>query len=370
MKRQLFLLPIICILAICSFAQQTKKPATKKKKPTTASAKARAKQQHLADSLRNVARLDSLELVHRSDSIKLAQQRSGGESVALDTIPNLKIDSVSISLRNDNAIDRSYIKVRAPLEYEYIREDNAVFRQKIWRVIDTREKINSPFNYNADDDNGNQRFISILLKAIKDGTTKGGVDAFSPIDDRFTTPITYKQIALSLVGKPRHQEVPDWAKDPDGSKGIKKDTIIVDEFDPSKITKFEVKEEVLFSKQTSRMFFRILGIAPMLDVYNENADGSRTLRYSKPVFWVYYPDLRATLSRFEIFNPKNTGARMTWEDLFESRMFSSYIVKTTMDNPQNKDLLQLANDDHLYMLWQGEKIKEKIFNYEQDLWQY
>ena len=61
---------------------------------------------------------------------------------------------------------------------------------------------------------------------------------------------------------------------------------------------------------------------------------------------------------------------MTWEDLFESRMFSSYITKTTLDNPQNKELISLVKDDKLHMLWEGEKIKEKIFNYEQDLWAY
>ena len=363
MKRLLFLSLLFCLAVHVSYAQAKKKNTANK---NTAAANAKAKnQQRITDSLNAVAKIaDSLALVKKSDSLKLSI------AAAADSTPNLRIDSVSISLRNDNAVDRSYIKVRAPLEYEYIREDNAVYRQKVWRVIDTKEKINAPFTFNADDDNGNQRFISILLNAVKKGGSNGGVDAFSPIDDRFTTPVTYKQIAQGLVGKPRHQEIPDWEKDPDGSKGIKKDSVIIDEFDPGKVSKFEIKEEVVFSKHTSRMFTRILGIAPMIDVYNDNADGTRTFRYSKAVFWIYYPDLRATLTHHEVFNPKNSGARMTWEDLFESRMFSSYIVKTTLDNPQNKDLLQLAKDDHLFMLWQGEKIKEKIFNYEQDLWQY
>ncbi len=365
MKKLILLLPLICFILVVE--AQTKKPAGKKpvnKNKTTVNTK--VNQQHITDSLNSAARIsDSLALVRKADSVKLAASVA---MAAADTTPNLRIDSVSISLRNDNAVDKSSIKVRTPLEYEYIREDNAVYRQKIWRILDTKEKINAPFTFNADDDNGNQRFISILLNAIKKGASNGGVDAFNPIDDRFTTPYTYKQIAQGLVGKPRHQEVIDWAKDPNGS--IKKDSVIIDEFDPNMVSKFEIKEEVVFSKHTSRMFIRILGIAPMVDVYNDNADGTRTFRYSKPVFWVYYPDLRGTLSRHEVFNPKNSGARMTWEDLFESRMFGSYIFKTTLDNPQNKDLLQLAKNDNLFMLLQGEKIKEKIFNYEQDLWQY
>ncbi len=70
----------------------------------------------------------------------------------------------------------------------------------------------------------------ILLNAIK----KGEITAFSAIggDDRFTTPLTFKEIAESIVGKPKVQQVADWAKDPDGSKGIMKDTIIMKEFNP------------------------------------------------------------------------------------------------------------------------------------------
>jgi hypothetical protein len=43
--------------------------------------------------------------------------------------------------------------------------------------------MNLPFRYKAEDDNGDQQFISILLKAEKSGE----VTAFSPDDDRFTT---------------------------------------------------------------------------------------------------------------------------------------------------------------------------------------
>ena len=364
MKRLFFLLPLFCLALFIADAQVKKTSGKKKVKVVNAT----NNQQRIIDSLNAAAKAaESLVLAKKADSIKLQKDN---EAALLDATPDLKVDTVSISLRNDNAVDKSYIKVRVPLDYEYIREDNAVFRQKIWRIIDTKEKINAPFNYNAVDDNGDQRFISILLNAIKKGAANGGIDAFNIFDDRFTTPMTYKQIAQSLVDKPKHMAVPDWTKDPDGSKGIMKDSIVLSTFDPAIITKYLVKEEVVFSKHTSRMFVRILGIAPMKQLTVDNPDGSTTLRDPQVVFWIYYPDLRATLSKHEVFNPKNSGARMTWEDLFESRMFSSYITKTTLDNPQNKELISLVKDDKLHMLWEGEKIKEKIFNYEQDLWAY
>ena len=87
------------------------------------------------------------------------------------------------------------------------------------------------------------------------------------------------------------------------------------------------------------------------------------------MFWIYYPDLRKTLNKYMVYNPKNYAGRMTWEELFESRMFSSYITKTTMDNPYDRRLKDYIKDPILRLL-EGENIKDKIFNYEQDLWSY
>ncbi|RYF44689.1 MAG: hypothetical protein EON99_01000, partial [Chitinophagaceae bacterium] len=139
-------------------------------------------------------------------------------------VADLKIDDPRPSLRNDNAIQRNLLKDRTPLDYEHIREDDATYVQRVWREIDVHEKLNIPFVYKAEGDDGNQRFIMILLNAIK----KGDITAFSAAggDDRFTTPLPFTQIAELMVGKPKTQQVPDWTNDPDGSKGLMKDTVI------------------------------------------------------------------------------------------------------------------------------------------------
>ena len=275
--------------------------------------------------------------------------------------PELNLGTIRKSLRNDNAIERNLVKDRNPLFYEHIREDDAVYRQRVWREIDVHEKINLPFVYKADDDNGNQRFISILLNSIKSGE----VTAFSPMDDRFTTPITVKEITEQLVGKPRVQQVPDWLKDPDGSKGYTKDTVITSEFNADNIEKYWVKEDVVFDKESSRLHVRIIGIAPLKTIRND--DGS--FRDVTPLFWVYYPDLRPMLAKYEAYNGKNYGARMSWEEVFESRMFASRIIKSTIDNPYDQFVSGYIKDPILRLL-EGDNIKDKIFNYEQDLWSY
>jgi gliding motility associated protien GldN len=276
---------------------------------------------------------------------------------------DIKLDTPRRSLRNDASIELNLVKDRIPLAYEHIREDDAVYRQRVWRELDVHEKMNLPFVYKATEDNGNQRFISILLNLIKNGD----VTAFNAVqDDRFTTPMAFREIAELLVGKPHSIQVPDFVKDPDGSKGIMKDTTIEEQFNPDLVERYQIKEEWVFDKESSRMYVRILGIAPEKSIYE--ADGT-TFRAATPIFWVYYPDLRPFLAKYEAYNGKNYGARMSWEELFESRMFSSRIIKSTIDNPGNNFINGYVRDDILQLL-EGDRIKEKIFNYEQDLWSY
>jgi gliding motility associated protien GldN len=266
------------------------------------------------------------------------------------------------SLRNDAIIERNLVKDRTPLPYEHIREDDAVYRQRVWREIDVHEKMNLPFIYKATEDNGNQRLIYILLNGIKSGQ----ITAFDAnVDDRFTTPMTFQQIANNLVGTPKTIQIADAVQDPNGDKGIMKDTTITEDFDPDVVERYQIKEEWVFDKESSRLHVRILGIAPCKTI--KNPDG--TFRAVTAVFWVYYPEIRPILAKYEAYNGKNYGARMSWEELFESRMFASRIIKSTVDNPGDLPISGFIKDPILQLL-EGENIKEKIFNYEQDLWSY
>jgi gliding motility associated protien GldN len=282
--------------------------------------------------------------------------------VAILPVADVKLDTIRRSLRNDATIERQLVKDRTPLPYLHIREDDAVYRQRVWREVDVHEKMNLPFVYRAIEDNGSQMFINILLQAIKSGE----ITAFDAnVDDRFTTPMTFSQISGLLVPKPESIQIPDTRNDPDGSKGTMKDTTIVHEWNPDVVVRYLIKEEWVFDKQTSRLYARILGICPEKAVVNP--DGS--LRAVSQLFWVYYPDLRPMLAKFEAYNGKNYGARMSWEELFESRMFASRIVKSTIDNPADLPISGYIRDNILQLL-EGENIHEKIFNYEQDLWSY
>lgn len=278
---------------------------------------------------------------------------SSGEGGGLDT-------NIRKGLRPDGAFEQrsEAMNQRTPLAYEHLRWDDALYAEKVWRELDLREKLNQTFRYSNKEDNGDQTFINILMLAVK----KGEVLAFK--DDRFTQPMTWADIQANMgAATADTTDVPD-LNDP--TKIVER-VVTPKSFDTKSVMKLRIKEEWVFDREASRLFCRIVGICPLKTEYIEN---TKRERGQSALFWIYYPDLRPTLARYDVYNSKNMGAsRMTWEELFESRMFSSYIVKSTLDNPSMKNISAMLKDPILRLL-EGDNIKDRIFNFEQDLWSY
>jgi gliding motility associated protien GldN len=278
------------------------------------------------------------------------QQKSAGGGL---------FDTVKVSLRPvDPTRNYEMVRDKTPLAYDFIREVDAVFKERVWSEIDIREKMNQVFGYMSNEDNGNQRLISIIVQAVMNGD----VTAFNANDDRFTTPLSKEEFVKTLGGGVDTVMTRD-------IDGVATGTCNITPRDvsPDSIYKFRIKEDYIFDKEASRLVRRIIGIAPMMKRYL--SDGTAVGDDLYPLFWIYYPDIRPTFAKVQVYNPKNNGARMSWDDLFESHMYSSYIVKTTMDNYKNQYFKDYIKEP-LIRLLAGEKVKEKIFNYEQDLWAY
>jgi gliding motility associated protien GldN len=136
------------------------------------------------------------------------------------------------------------------------------------------------------------------------------------------------------------------------------------DFAPEDITRFKVKEDVIFDRNLGRAVTRIIGIAPVMDKRDENGE----IRSQQTLFWIYYPDARPTFAKYEVYNPDNDVFRITWDDYFEKHKFNSYIYKSSNGNVANEELKDYKKGiDRLY---ESEKIKETLFNKEHDLWVY
>jgi gliding motility associated protien GldN len=256
------------------------------------------------------------------------------------------------SLVRDGAYDRTPHVMRT-LSWQPLREVDVLWKKRIWREIDVREKQNLAFRYPGDDQTGGGYFIEIVMDAVK----KGKIKAYSVFDDRFTTALSKEQIIDMLVGKPDTTPVENPFTGQIELKITRRD------FDPDVVTKYRVKEDWMFDRNLGRMVVRIIGIAPLIDKYNE--DG--TYRGTSPLLWLYYPEARPVFAQYEVFNPENDVHRMTWDDYWEGRYWSGRIIQVS--NWENRAFLN-AGLTPLEALYESQRAVEQVYEKEHDMWVY
>ncbi len=231
------------------------------------------------------------------------------------------------------------------LPYDHVREADIFWEKRIWRVIDTREKMNLTFRYPE------RPLFTILMEAAESGE----ITVYNTIDDKFTTELEPNEVAS--MGSSTDTVV---SFDPETYEEEVK--VVTNEINPDDIKRYRIKEIWFFDEETSTLKVRILGIAPLLDVKDDNGN----FLYEQPMFWVYYPEAREMLAKEKVFMYGNDAAPMSWEDLFEMRFFSSYIYKeSNVFNRRIQDYLSGVD-----RLLEAERIEKEIFNFEHDLWSY
>lgn len=246
----------------------------------------------------------------------------------------------------DGAYDKVTVEQREILQYDHIREADVFWSKRVWRVIDTREKMNLKFRYPK----------QFLVDILRDHAIEGSITVYDQLDDEFKTPIAPSEVAALGVGSS------DTIRVMDPITFEEKVEITNPEFDPQKIKKFRLKEDWIFDEETSTMVVRIIGLAPIMEDIDENGN----YRGDKILFWCYYPELRPVLAQYQVFNTHNDATTVSWEDLFEMRFFSSYIIKESNVHDRRIQDYTAGVD----ALLESDRVKHDIFSFEHDLWSY
>lgn len=254
------------------------------------------------------------------------------------------------SLTADGVIDRVEHSNRL-LETPRIREIDVAWKRRVWRVIDVRQKSNQAFVYEGDQYSGGGAFIEILLNGIKTGAIK----AYSKEDDRFTTELDLEQFSTMIGGSVDTVRVINPVTEEETFEITKRP------FDINSVTKYRVKEDWIQDRNRGKMVVEIIGLAPLQAVRNpETGD----YLGDAAMFWLHYPDIRTYLGKFEVYNPRNDLARMTWADYFDMRYFTSYVYKTSGNNAHNNEF-----DKGLRGLEDGQRAMDQIYNMSMDMWE-
>ena len=236
-----------------------------------------------------------------------------------------------------------------PLDYEYQREADVFWSKNVWRIIDTRQKMNKPFAYPP----------KPLIQVIQEAALNGKIKVYDPAvenADQFKRVMDPAEVAR--IGVKRDTVIQVNVMNPD-----KEDTVVVNNtLAYYRITKYRVKEVWFFDTKTSSMQVRILGIAPVMEDYDDKGN----YRGDMTMYWVYFPDLRNILATQEVFNPQNDWQHISWDDLFAMRMFASYIYKES--NVYDRNIQEYATGTDA--LLESDRVKQKIFEMEHDLWEY
>ena len=247
----------------------------------------------------------------------------------------------------DGVVRKTLMYESRLLPYAAVREADVPWERRMWRIIDIREKLNLPFSYPLNP------FITILI----DGVESGELVAFKK--DDFKNQMTSNEVNEQLFSVDTIPIV-----DPETYETTIE--VVKNVLDPQDITRFRIKEIWFFDEATSRVKNRILGIAPIKAEFDDNGN----FKYEGPMFWAYYPQAREYLSKHRAFIDGNDAAPMTWETMFEMRKFSSYIIKATNVLDNRLEHYAHLRENKLERLYESEKIKQELFNFEHDLWSY
>ena len=252
-------------------------------------------------------------------------------------------DVTEESTVRDRAYDVERTANRRVIPYEHLRESDVFYERRIWREISVDEKLNKPFIYPQG------YFIEIILHAAYECV----LQTYEMMDDQFKTPLSCEDV--KAIGNSIDTEL---VVDP---VTLEESYEVVENLlNKDHITKYRLKEDWIFDKQLSQLYVRILGIAPIMEKYDENGNYMTDL----VMFWTYYPDLRNLLVNEEVFNPYNDSQRLSWDDIFEMRLFASTITKE--NNVWDRRIEDYATG--IDALLEHDRIRQEMFEKEHDLW--
>lgn len=231
-----------------------------------------------------------------------------------------------------------------PFAFPKVNPKNIRFYKRVWRDIDLKDKENYIFATPG----------ASLIEAIMQGIKAGKLTPYNPQDDGFKTKLTARE------GEARFTDsvlVPIF--DNEGNQIDAKMTL--NEFNPEKVTKFRIKEDIFFDKQRGKLESRIIGVAPLMTI-NSSSELAESVGET-PAFWLYFPQLRYRLVQIDVSDPDKELYDMTMDDLFVQRKFASTIIRESSPSQQGQYAENAQQQDA-----SASEIEDKIQVYKARLW--
>lgn len=239
------------------------------------------------------------------------------------------------------------------VNYYYQREADAKYKKRIWRRIDTRQKMNKSFTWEK------SSAVKILYEMAVNGLVRAyytdSLERFMSPEEAFTAGGKIVPVDILNPANPKAAEEGDFIQ-----------SATYQNVTWDKIKKVELMEDWIWDNNYGELRPRIIGVALLYEEVYPNG-----IKYDMPLFWLKMDDLRPTLAKSEVYNRYNDAGRISWDDLFNQyRLFDSYVVKQT-----DYDDLYIAYKpefmtDGLGALLEGKRIEKELFIMEHDVWEF
>jgi gliding motility associated protien GldN len=265
-------------------------------------------------------------------------------------------DQIGVRTEAQKAVDND-----KPLEYGYVDDRDILFSKMTWERIVLDERVNFPLYYPIDTNNigSNRRSLyDVLMKNIQNGKIANIYD-----DSYFKNKRTLKDIEAALV-KVDTTEL--GIEQINAGEQLSAEYINKRDITAADIMEYHIKGLWYFDKRQAELKYRLLGIAPVAPDVNfigtEDAD-------LVELFWVFFPDAREVLHEAKSFNDANSSIPFSFDHILNSRRFSGYIYKE--ENVQgDRAISEYVAENALMQLLESERIKDKIRDFELDMWTY
>ena len=260
-----------------------------------------------------------------------------------------------------------------------------LYKLRVWRIIDLREKQNKGFFAR------NGEISKLIMDAARSGELADVYHSDS-LKQKFT-----KEEFIKLLEAQPGQNFPAW--DPatayylndvvsfngknyesqfDNNVGLNPTTAQATEWTPSKqgvaldylpaeVYRINLAEDVIFDKRRSRLYYDIQCLE--LQAFDNNTGTFKSLG------WYKYKDLeklfRLKIDKAIWFNRQNTAENKNYSDAFLLRLFKGVIYK--IENPDDdaiEDVYRANNRPYYESVWAREWAEMMLMEKEHNLWEF
>ncbi|HOY31188.1 MAG TPA: hypothetical protein PKW80_04850 [Bacteroidales bacterium] len=127
----------------------------------------------------------------------------------------------------------------------------------------------------------------------------------------------------------------------------------IKEYENSAVSVFRIKEDLLYNKTLNFAEYRIISICPAI----------RKSGRTKPLFWIYYPEIRGILAKKSI-RPGISADISNFENIFQYRYFFSIIYKE--NNVYDREIRDYKKGKDIVK--EAERIEMSVMDYECEWW--